>query len=923
MNARSIVTVNKTDWLESVVETHKPDVIGITESWCNEDILDSEIGLDGFEIFRADRSTGNRGGGILLYIRVELRAVRVLINNANTEYVCCRITTSSDNSLYIAVCYRSANLNIFPGDSNVEVRNLIKYLQKRNFLLIGDFNYPDIDWCGGQGLSRESQLFVDCLEDGFLTQHVTEKTRGNACLDLVITKEPDVIDNMRVLGRLASSDHNMLLFDFIICTRNNDNIRHFFDYNKADFDKIRDLASMLNWDSLLVGDAVSYWSQIKSELLRLEAENIQVKKNGGKSKKSLWVNHKVVAAVRAKHKKYAKYKDDKHPAYVKASRFADLVVKSAKKNFEEKLANNVKTDVKSFYAYVRSKCKNRARIGPVVNSVGVECSSDIDMCEAFNEYFSSVFTTEDLSNMPEPKLMYSGLDRDELCDVNLTQGMIADKLASLRADKASGADNLSPRFLKEVQNEFSYPLLQLCKESLEEGIVPIDWKSANVCPIFKKGSKDQTSNYRPVSLTSQISKLFESILRDILVDHLEKNALLADSQHGFRRGRSCLSNVLVFLDKITRWVDEGNAVDAVYLDFAKAFDKVPHQRLLRKLRNHGVTGKLLRWISNWLTGRRQRVAIQGSLSDWKPVTSGVPQGSVLGPVLFLVYINDLDSDILNELLKFADDSKLYGRANDSSDHSSIQNDLNKLGRWAVKWQMTFNVEKCKVIHFGNKNKLHKYFLNGQALSDTDEETDLGVIITSDLKASSQCRNTYKKASRILGMINRTIRFKDRDILLSLYKSLVRPLLEYSTPAWSPHYIKDKELLERVQHRFTRMFYRLKSLKYEERLVELGIWSLEERRNRADLIEAFKIIKGLAGTSLQCLFDLRNESKTRGHSLKLAKHRCNLDLRKYFFSERVVDRWNALDEMCVGSLTINSFKNALRRLRMKKMGFFMD
>jgi len=443
-----------------------------------------------------------------------------------------------------------------------------------------------------------------------------------------------------------------------------------------------------------------------------------------------------------------------------------------------------------------------------------------------------------------------------------------------------------------------------------------------VCPIFKKGSRSEAGNYRPVSLTSQLCKLLETVIRDAIVTHLERNRLISDTQHGFRRGRSCLSNVITFLDKATRLIDDGQACDAIYLDFAKAFDKVSTERLLRKIENHGIRGKLLEWIREWLKDRKQRVCIQGTCSSWKEVTSGVPQGSVLGPVLFLIYINDLDSGIISWLLKFADDTKLLSRVVNEEERLQLQADLDRLVEWSKVWQMRFNVGKCKVLHLGRGNVNSKYYMDRQELEEVEEERDLGVMITGDLKASRQCRVAYNKAMKMLGMMSRTIRFKNKAVLLSLYKTLVRPSLEYCSPAWSPHYIKDKVLLERAQHRFTRMIPGLAKKDYPTRLKLLGIWSLEERRNRADLIEVFKILRGQSAIPAS-IFEMNADTRTRGHSRKLVKHRCKTDLRKYFFSERVIDGWNNLDQQCVDAQSVNAFKSNLSRLRKTRMERFYD
>ena len=294
--------------------------------------------------------------------------------------------------------------------------------------------------------------------------------------------------------------------------------------------------------------------------------------------------------------------------------------------------------------------------------------------------------------------------------------------------------------------------------------------------------------------------------------------------------------------------------------------------------------------------------------------SGVPQGSVLGPVLFLIYINDLDNGVQNWILKFADDTKLFGRVRNSEDGRRLQQDLDKLIQWSEDWQMLFNAGKCKVMHFGRGTIEQDYYMQSHKLDRVTEERDLGIIISDNLKVSVQCGKAYAKANRLLGVLYRTIAHKTTDIMVKLYKTLIRPHLEYGVVAWSPHYVKDKELLERVQHRFTRMFPHLKEKPYSSRLMELGLYTLEERRNRADLIEVYKMLNGLSRLPFGTFFELREGDRTRGNSLKLIKHRSRLDLRQHFFSERVVNSWNRLSNDAVTATSLNSFKNELSRQR---------
>ena len=303
----------------------------------------------------------------------------------------------------------------------------------------------------------------------------------------------------------------------------------------------------------------------------------------------------------------------------------------------------------------------------------------------------------------------------------------------------------------------------------------------------------------------------------------------------------------------------------------------------------------------------------------------MPQGSVLGPVLFLIFINDLEVGVSSTVLKFADDTKLFRPVVSAVDREQVQSDLDTICNWADRWNMEFNVSKCKVIRYGRKitNIDPLYLMYDVPIKKDNSEKDLGVVFTDDLKTASHCKECYSKANRMLGLINRTIVYKHPSVLLNLYKSLVRPHLDYCSSVWNPHYKKDKELLERVQHRFTRLFPNLKGLVYEDRLRRLGLWSLEERRNRVDLIELFKLLKGFSATPWSTFFQLNKGSVTRGHSLKLSKSHSHCEARLQFFSQRVINRWNSLSQEDVDAPSVNAFKGRLDKRRQCQMDFFID
>uniref|UniRef100_A0A452HPE5 Reverse transcriptase domain-containing protein n=1 Tax=Gopherus agassizii TaxID=38772 RepID=A0A452HPE5_9SAUR len=360
--------------------------------------------------------------------------------------------------------------------------------------------------------------------------------------------------------------------------------------------------------------------------------------------------------------------------------------------------------------------------------------------EVKDKYFASVF------NKANEELRDNGrmTKANEDMEMDITTSEVEAKPEQLNGTKLEGPDNLHPRILKELAHEIASPLARVFNESVNSGVVPYDWRTANIVPIFKKGEKSDLSNYRPVSLTSVVCKVLEKILKEKVVKDIEVNGNWDKLQHGFIKGRSCQTNLISFFERVTDYLDKGNAVDLIYLDFSKAFDIVPHGELLVKLEKMGINMKIERWIRNWLKGRLQQIILKGELSGWKEVTSGIPQGSVLGPILFNLFITDLGTKSGNVLIKFADDTKLGGIANTEKDRDIIQEDLDDLVNWSNSNRMKFNSEKCKVMHLGINNKNFRYRLGTHQLEATEEEKDLGVLVDHRMTMSRQCDMAVKK-----------------------------------------------------------------------------------------------------------------------------------------------------------------------------------
>ena len=305
-----------------------------------------------------------------------------------------------------------------------------------------------------------------------------------------------------------------------------------------------------------------------------------------------------------------------------------------------------------------------------------------------------------------------------------------------------------------------------------------------------------------------------------MIKFLLQNRLICSSQHGFLPGRSTLTNLLEYLETLTRLVDEGHEVDVLYLDFRKAFDVVPKERLLVKMSSIGVRGKVLDWVREWLSDRTQKVVLNGKESGLGHVESGVVQGSSLGPTLFLIYINDISTavnngesaiDLTNSILSlFADDTK-WGRCVDTQDgREKFQEGINRLELWSRTWQMQFNTSKCKVMHLGRRgNPGHVYMMGESMLENSSAEKDIGVIIQDSLKPSLHCAKAAAKANAVLGQISRAVLYRDSDTFIRLYIVYVRPILEYCIQAVGPYSEADKQCLEKVQMRAVRMVSNIK------------------------------------------------------------------------------------------------------------------
>lgn len=921
---------NKVAELSNIIRKEDPDLVFLTETKADGDMLDMNL-FDTKEYIAARKDRKNQrapGGGVTILTRknlvIDKDSVNFLVQHEAEETTWCEVKCEGGKDILLGVVYRTPSS---PAINNDKICNIVReseeYTQGKQVLVCGDFNFGNILWEenkvqeGSQG-SSQANNFLEAVQDAFWTQHVNEWTHmrdtdNPSRLDLIFTKKECEIEDIKYAAPLGLSKHAVMTFTFIAETtaRQQEDKIVKLNYHKADLRKMRQLLREVKWEELFNGKSPQEkWNIFKEIYHRITKECIPTYAQIQRKRRPKWMTRRAMNAIDKKEAAWQRYRARKTPLrrqlYNAARNKASEEARKAKYSYEVQVATDAKDNPKHFWGYVRSKTSVKERVPNMRKTDGSLTQSDEESAQTMNEAFNDVFIEEE----EEPPTLdqnrnYRG---QEIGGIHISVERVKKKLEALNSDKSPGPDGISPYVLKKCAGLLSVPLTDIFRQSLSTGEVPEDWRRANITPIHKKGNKSAALNYRPVSLTSVVSKVMEGFIREELIAHVNSNEILCNAQHGFRSRRSCLTNMLTYLDDIINAVDNQNWVDAIYLDCEKAFDRVPHKRLMMKLEQIGITGSVKQWIASFLANRTHRVAIRGSYSEWLPVKSGVPQGSVVGPILFIIYINDLVNNLESPSSLFADDAKIYRTIKTQEDTEALQRDMDRVKDWSRKWLLTFNIEKCKVMHFGYGNPRNDYKLGESDLEKSALEKDLGVYVSADLKSSAHVAKVAAKANSRLGIIKRNFEYLDREIMLPLYKALVRPILDYASQCWSPYLIKDTKMLEQVQRRATRLVPECANLPYEERCKILGLQTLENRRRRGDMIEVYKLAHGYEDIPFTKFFNF-STTGLRGHRLKLAvPDHWRTALKGNWFPIRTLHEWNNLPENIVTAPTISQFKN---------------
>ena len=852
-------------------------------------------------------------GGVFVACSESLVSSSLETGDTSCELVACQICLANNPTLIICSMYRSPSSNDQYLDNLCnQLETIIKSHPNSAIWLSGDLNLPDINWCdncvdGHNYHLNTNHIFLDFLNNNGLTQIVDFPTRGTNTLDIFITNRPSLIDMCIPIDGI--SDHEAIL------TKSSVRVqlchpakRPIYLWSKTDFNEIRHTILPLCNEFVSTYSAATpinvLWNKFSD--ICIQCLNLIPTKMSSSKLHQPWITNQIKRLSRKKQRLYNRARLTNHPndwsSYYEIKRLCQRECRNTYNDYVSRLVdpdNNAIT--KKLWSFIKSKKQDQTGIG-TLKYQGKDHTDSLSKANILNEYFSSVFTNEDITNIPT----LEGNPFPEISPIYISPAGVAQLLHNLKPHKAAGPDRLPSRFLKEVANEIAPPLSLIFQASLNQGAPPVVWKSAMVVPVFKKGSRSNPSNYRPVSLTCICSKIFEHIIYSCLSNHLETYHILQDQQHGFRHHRSCETQLITTIHDLAQSLNHGGQCDVMLLDFCKAFDKVPHLRLFYKLHHYGIRGSVLTWITDFLTDRSQRVILDNKESNPCSVLSGVPQGTVLAPLLFLIYINDLPLHVSNKVRLYADDVILYSHIHSVNDCHNLQQDLDKLTEWSHKWQMIFNPKKCEFLRITNKKNPipHTYYIDNCQIDEVSNAKYLGVVIDQHLTWNEHIKQTTSKAIRVNGFLYRNLYHCPITVKLNCYKAMVRPIIEYASPVWDPHtslYINHLEAVQRSAARFCCKDYsRFSSV--TSMLSSLNLPSLRDRRIRAKLLMMYKIIHQLV-----CIPDdflaPKYPSLRRGY---FTQPDTRVDCFKFSFFPSTIKLWNSLPPYVINSPTCSQF-----------------
>ena len=898
------------------------DVICVTESWLSQDIPDSELVISGYNVFRRDRN--RHGGGIIIFVRDSLPCT-ILPTPISSSIELLSLTVEFCSSKFcISTFYRPPSSDVSYFDELYDIIEKLDIVTFSNYILLGDFN---INFCNPTH-PLYPRLFNLC-NSFMLTQVVTEPTHtspsgSQSLIDLVFLSHPSHLVHCYTSPPLGTSDHHCVSVGLLPNQGSTNpiktNARTIWRYSLGDFETANDLLNAVNWEDLLSGDIDQMWAAWEEKFIMIMKQCIPTAELPAKPNLP-WLNSDIIKGIRERNKAFKLAKksgrtDHLNDYRTKCNRITNMIRDAKSKFFKGLNPSNPKT----FWKLTKYLTKQSTSIPVLKDDYGNTIQDDTEKAELLNNFFSKCLNRS-VSPLDETDCLNLGQPNSDECPEQLlcSEEEVLQMLLTLDTTKSNGPDGLSALMLKATATSIAPGITRLFNKSIQSGTVPEAWKISSVVPIPKGNKHASVSNYRPISLLPIISKLPEKHIHKLISSHLEVNYPIALQQWGFQPKKSTVSALLDVVHNWSQAIDQGKEICAVFFDLQKAFDTVPHKTLIDKLISIDLNPFLLRWVCSYLTNRKQFVVLNGEKSSTCQVVSGVPQGSVLGPLLFLVYINDsveatqCDGNTIN---LFADDMLLYRVINSTCDLEVVQQGVNNVSDWVHANNLQLNSSKCKFMIVSRLRsrgiQAPALELNGHQLEKVLEYKYLGVTLTSNLSWSEHVDTIVCKTRKLVGMLYRQFyRWSSTEALYQLYISLVRPHLEYAAPVWSPYTSKNISKLEAVQKFALRMCLKDWHASYHDLLEHCHTTELAARRKYLSLSHFYKIIQG------SCIFPnapisrYTNNYPTRsqeGSHFVQSHARTNVLYHSFFPS--TIALWNSLPPSVTLSSSVSAFKHNL-------------
>lgn len=874
-NVRGLRT--KTSNLLRNVCINNYDIIVLTETWLVDSVSNSELFDSRYFVWRRDRDYGRtaqtRGGGVLMAVKNDLTVMERCEWRTSAEDIWVSIVLKRSRpavrycihicGLYL--CKENAGYSYLTQLQNFhhKLNYLVTSHPLDTFIIAGDFNFGgDVDWHQSdnnsalypENVSSQGMLdFFDTMNLCNLSQFNGVRNINGRLLDLVFSNNALKVHNCDdPLAMPVDVHHKPLIInaEFVEVHKVVEKPGTRYIFHRGDYNAISSALDLLDWGVLLSAKSLDLdqaLSLFYTKLYELRDLYIPVKPVK-KSTHPAWFSSALIKILKEKQKYHNKYKNygnisDYHSFSVLRNRAKELEA-ICFDTYMEKIESSIAKNPKCFWSYIKNK-RSSNTLPNILHYMNSSADNNEGIAELFSTYFHSTFQDPDDADV---NLEMHSNNMVTLSTISVSPDIVLKLLKGLDPSKSGGPDLIPPIFIINCAKSLVAPLCILFERSLSEGIVPRMWKSAFITPIFKKGDKSKIENYRPISKLCLFSKILERLVHAEVYSVMQRH--LGDEQHGFIRKRSTASNLILANEIITSGMDEGCQVDVIYTDYSKCFDRIDHRVLMQKLYYAGIHGDLYRWFSSYIDNRTQAVVLRGYTSSWKSVPSGVPQGSILGPLLFTLFISDIKYCFRNShILLYADDMKVLKSVRTQSDTELLQSDLDRFVQYCKTNKLQLNVSKCFHVVFTRRksNVGSGYKLDGTYINNEARIRDLGVIHDSKLLFDSHIETMVSKAFKALGFLIRVCAsFRSIKPLKVLYCSLVRSHLEYASQVWNPQYEIYKSRVESVQRKFLRYLdFKAKqfSVNYEHRCRRYHFLPLELRRNISDVCFLVNVANG--------------------------------------------------------------------------------